>query len=112
MLPRSHRLNSRHDFQKVYAHGKFFSAGIILLNCKANELQITRIGYVVSKKVSLNATVRNNIRRKLRELTRKRLPEITPGYDVIITFHAKPDTSREAIATALEKVLRKSNLLH
>lgn len=72
---------------------------------------MTRVGFTVSKRVG-KAHVRNLVRRRLREATRACLPDIAPGFDVVIisrpALAAQPFT---ALAAALAQQLRHARLL-
>jgi len=48
-----------------------------------NELEYSRFGFVVSKRLG-KATQRNKLKRRMRELVRVRVPVIKPGYDIVI----------------------------
>ena len=52
---------------------------------------MTRIGFTVSKRVG-KAHVRNHVKRVLREVVRSHLPQLRPGFDIVII-------SRPALAT-------------
>lgn len=88
MLPYTFRLNKEHDIKKTLASKK--SSGSRLITCKfsRNDLQHSRIGFIVSNKVSKLATKRNKLKRQMRASVEKHLAEIKNGYDII--FIAKP----------------------
>ena len=48
----------------------------------------SRFGFIVSQKVAKKANQRNLVKRRIREVVRKELGRIRPGYDVVII--AKP----------------------
>jgi ribonuclease P protein component len=62
----------------------------------------TRIGFSVSRRVG-GAVVRNRVKRRLREIVRKRLSHVAPGWDIVITARA---SAAEAEYGALEEDLR------
>jgi ribonuclease P protein component len=63
-----------------------------------------RIGFSVSRRVG-NAVVRNRVKRRLREIVRKRLSHVAPGWDIVITARA---TAAEAEYGALEEDVRET----
>jgi ribonuclease P protein component len=56
---------------------------LLVLTAVSNGGSVTRVGFTVSKRVG-KAHVRNHVKRVLREVVRKYLPQICPGYDVVI----------------------------
>ena len=72
MLPSKYRLKKRIAFNATYRTGQSFHKNGITVFCgkkKKNE-EITKIGFVVSKKVHKRAVKRNRIKRLMRESVR------------------------------------------
>lgn len=112
MLPISYRLTKRNDFQKVFENGKFFSIGSISLICAPNAQETSRIGFVVSKKVSKKAVDRNRIRRILREALRPMVTLLKPGMDAVIMYRGTDmHPEFDQMSRLLSQLLKKSNLL-
>jgi ribonuclease P protein component len=96
-LHRSHRLKRRQDFSVVYKKGQRTTSVYLTLRVLRMPLPQaeqafaktvpTRIGIVVSQKVSKRAVVRNRIKRQLRAIVSLLLPEFATGWDVIIAVH-------------------------
>ena len=84
MLPKKNRLKKRRDFESVFRKGKGFRENFLFLKKNKNNLHQTRFGFIVGKRVSPKATVRNKIRRRLSSLVQKRLAKIKNGFDVIL----------------------------
>jgi len=84
MLPKLNRLKKKKDFETVFKEGKGFKEDFLYLKFKRSKFKKSRFGFVTSKKFSQKATIRNEIKRKLRELIRIKLPEIKTGIDGII----------------------------
>ena len=77
----------------------------------ADEPGYTRVGFSVSRRVG-GAVVRNRVKRRLREVMRRMLADIAPGYDLVVT--ARPDAANTPIATLdqeLRALLRRARLL-
>src|SRR5207237_138553 len=70
-LGKDERLRRRPDYLHVQGTGAKVSSDSLIALALKNERSITRLGLTVSSKVG-NAVVRNRIRRRLRELYRKR----------------------------------------
>lgn len=65
MLPKIYRLTKKKDFDAVYQMGKSVRSGLLAGKYLPNGLANSRFGFVVSKKISNKAVVRNKIRRRL-----------------------------------------------
>ena len=84
MLAKQHRLQKDKEFESVFMRGKASSGKFLFLKLKRNNLQISRFGFIIGKKISKKATVRNKIKRQLREIVRKNLNNIKSGFDVVV----------------------------
>ena len=84
MLSKANRLRLKKDFEKVFKQGKGFQQGFLFLKIIENDLGKTRFGFIVSKKISNKAVVRNKVKRQLREIIRKQLDQIKQGFDIVI----------------------------
>jgi len=82
MMKKEHRLRSNEDFKKVYRNGKNYWNRNIVLYVMENELDYSRIGFSVSKKIG-NSVVRNKVKRRMREICRLNFLNIEDGYDII-----------------------------
>ena len=91
-----HRLRENAAFGRVRRRGRSWSSPLLALNAAHNELEVTRCGFVVSRRVG-NAVLRNRVRRRLREIVRRRLGALPRGWDLV--FSARPAA---AAATYLE----------
>lgn len=75
-----------------------------------NSLPYSRFGFSVSKRVG-KATVRNRVRRRLREAVRHERTDIAPGWDVV--FIARPPIAAATyaeIAAGVRDLLRQAGL--
>ncbi len=103
-LSKEHRLKRRQDFQDVYKSGRRRSSSSLTLRAlrqrqsPANTKEVklrnspknkpaTRFGISISQKVSKKAVVRNRIKRQLRAAIRHLLPNISPGWLVVVVVH-------------------------
>lgn len=112
MLPIKNRLKKKSDFERVFKKGIGRKDDNLLLKTLKNNLETSRFGFVVSKKISNKAVVRNKIRRILREIIKKKLPEIKTGLDVI--FIANPSCKTKdfwEIEAAVKELLYRADMI-
>ncbi|NEP09856.1 MAG: ribonuclease P protein component [Symploca sp. SIO2C1] len=101
-LPQAHRLKHWRDFKAVYQQGIRRSGRHLTLrglpqhtkavDNAAQKTSIgmdkgkppTRIGISISQKVSKKAVVRNRIKRQVRAALRHLLPQILPGWQLVV----------------------------
>ncbi len=69
------------QFQAVYDGGRTWANKHIVLKVMRNELEISRYGFTVSRRVG-KAVARNRVKRRLREIVRG--TGLKPGWDFII----------------------------
>ncbi len=82
-FPKTLRLTRRSQFLDVQGRGAKVTVEPLLALALKNQVGFTRLGLTVSSKVG-NAVVRVRIRRRLRELFRKRRHELPPGLDLVL----------------------------
>lgn len=83
MLTSPHRILETKDFQRVFRKGRSVFDPLFLLRYMRRNEQTSRFGFVVSTKVSKKAVLRNKIKRRLREITRKEPLFLKNGYDYV-----------------------------
>ena len=112
MLPRENRLVRKPDFEKVKEKGKKFQSNLFGLLVFPNEEEISRFGFVISKKLSKRAVKRNRVKRILREQVRMILFKIIPGFDVVfLGKKALLESSSGEVGLEVKRLLRKASLL-
>ena len=85
MLSKNHRLTKNKDFETVFKKGKSIKKGFLLFKVLTNNLKNSRFGFVVSKKISNRAVVRNRIRRVIRSVVLKEMDNFRDkNIDVVI----------------------------
>lgn len=103
-LPKERRLPAK-PFEKVFKKGKNWQTsflGLKALKLK-NSLSATRFGWVVGLKVSKKAVQRNKLRRQLKAVVYELLPEIKPGFDIIVL--AKPSALNQNYAELKKEMI-------
>lgn len=83
MLSKQNRLRKKSDFDNVFKRGKPFKSGSLLVKIIKNNLEISRFGFIVSKKVSKKAVERNKIKRWLSGVTMGVQKDIKQGFDIV-----------------------------
>lgn len=110
-LPKSRRLAKRPEFVRVYENGRKHFSRYAVLFFAGNDLQNSRIGITVTKKVG-KANIRNRLKRWTREVYRRqREPLGLDARPLDIVVNVKPaavestfqDFSRD-LTKALERV--------
>lgn len=77
--------------------------GVQIVSLK-NNLEVARFAFIVPTKVDKRATVRNRIKRLLREQVRKFMPQLPIGRDVVIiarTYDEKVYSQSDSLLSAL-----------
>src|SRR5438093_8212498 len=97
------RLRRKSEFMAVYRKGRAWSNDVLVVRALRNDLEHSRVGFSVSRKVG-GAVVRNRVRRRLREIFRS--VSVQPGWDLVII--ARPASAqipsmrlRDALSSAL-----------
>lgn len=109
MLQKKFRLTKKSDFQKVLKEGKKVSGRCYVLSVLTDpSLEFSKIGVIVSNKISKKATERNRIKRLLREAVRKGFHNIKKkSLLVFIAKGAVLGVSGEEIAKEVKYLLDK-----
>jgi len=111
MLAKRNRLKRKRDFERVFKKGQGFKQGFLYLKIKENSLKSSRFGFIVSKKFSPKATIRNKIKRRLRELVKIKLPEIKKGIDAIIVVMPGAENEFQKLRDTLDKLFKKAKII-
>jgi len=110
MLPEINRLKKEKDFKDIFDKGKGFKQDSLYLKIKNNDLEFSRFGFVISKKVSKKAVVRNKIKRRLREILKAKLPNIKKGIDGIIVVNPGVNDNFTDLEEVINKLFKKAGL--
>ena len=112
MLPKENRLKLKKDFEIVFKKGKSFSQDILFLKVLENDSNIKRFGFIVSRKISKKAVIRNKVKRRLREAVGTRLKEARSGVDCVLV--ALPGIEKRVfvdIKKSVDKLFEKANII-
>ncbi|MBI4435777.1 ribonuclease P protein component [Candidatus Uhrbacteria bacterium] len=112
MLPQAHRLRLEKDIKTLFARGKSVFGSLVGIKFRANALPVSRFAVVAGVKVSKKAVVRNRLKRQVRAVVHEVLPQISPGYDVLLFLKPQAiDKPFEAIQKEVLAGLKKARLL-
>jgi ribonuclease P protein component len=115
MLPKENRLTRSRDFDRLYRKGQRIKIGELLIFYQPNRFSVTRLGFVVSKKVAAKASRRNYLKRVLRAAFAALPSSLKISYDMIVSITRdpatlnpakKPFTSFQTAALELESKLK------
>jgi ribonuclease P protein component len=119
MLGNSERLHARHrmtaanDFATLKAQGRAFRGLHCLLVVHPVPGEVTRVGFVASKRGVGGAVDRNRARRRLREIVRRRWPRVpATGYLLMfVAYRSAPTAPHQDLASDVERVLAAAGAL-
>ena len=86
-------LKENRVFRRLYAKGKSAVGPAMVLYCRKNGGQTSRLGFTVGTKLG-HAVVRNRVRRRLREIYRLNEDKLLPGYDIVVVARVRAVHSR------------------
>ncbi|MDD5098582.1 MAG: ribonuclease P protein component [Candidatus Pacebacteria bacterium] len=112
MLSQENRLKKKKEFEAVFKGGRIVRGNSFFLKFLDNGTNRTKIGFVVSKKVSKKAVERNKVKRRLREATREKKDDIDKGLSiVIVALPVIKDLSFEEIKKETDVLFKKGGLI-
>jgi len=104
-------LTSTTDFERVRRFGKSYAHPFIVLIALPNEMDKSRFGVSAGRSIG-KAVQRNRAKRILRETIRPLIPNIAPGWDLVILARKPMANARfDEIGSALNSLLSKAELL-
>jgi ribonuclease P protein component len=107
-MPKQERLTKRAQYTSVYREGKSWADSLLVMRALPNGLDLSRCGLAVSRKVG-KATVRNRVRRRLREILRLTL--LKPGWDIVfIARMPAADASYAELKKSVEYLVSRARL--
>lgn len=110
-MQRKFRLTRSTDFKRVRRTGKSYAHPFVVLVVQASEAPRVRVGVTAGRSVG-GAVQRNKAKRLLREALRPLLPQLIPGWDLVLI--ARPAlllSTLQEIRQALTNLLRRAQVL-
>lgn len=105
------RIRKNMEFKDIYKHGKNYWNRNLILYVKKNDLNETRVGYTITKKIG-NAVVRNKLRRRMKEIYRLNFHNIKEGYDLVfIAKRSLKDISYKELEGSMKHIMSIAKLL-
>lgn len=83
MLAKKHRLTKKKDFDAVFKGAKSVKEGFLVAKVLRHNTKESRFGFIVSKKISNKATVRNLVKRRLRKAVEDSIQGVAVGVDIV-----------------------------
>lgn len=112
MLAQKYRLVKRLDFDLVFKNGKKAFNRLFFVRFAPNNLENSRFAVVISNKISKKATVRNRLRRQVREIIRLNLDKFEQNTDAIVNILAPAlESDYETLDKELLDVFKKSKII-
>lgn len=100
-----------HLFRRAYAKGKSAVTPTVVLYARKNGQGFNRLGLTVGTKVG-KATVRNRVRRRLKESYRLREGTVKTGYDLVVVARSAAAGARfDLLNRHLASLLKRLELL-
>jgi len=104
-------LQKDRDFRKVYRHRNSMANRLLIIYIRENQEEYNRVGFTVSKKVG-KATIRNRVKRRMKESYRKQQDRVKPGHDLVfIARDTAANSSMAEIESAMMHLLRKKKMI-
>ncbi len=106
-----HLLRNSADIRLVFKEGKRVSCPLFTLLYRRNDLDRTRVGVVVGKKLG-GAVARNRSKRRFRELGRLSLERLPGGLDLLVLPKRESVTEpARGLRESWQAVLRRAHLV-
>ncbi len=108
-MQRRSRLTGSPRFSQIHQEGSSAANRLLVIRFLANDLDYSRFGFLVSKRIG-NAAVRNKVKRRLREAVRSN--QVKAGWDAL--FIARKGSERanfRDLRQAATNLLRRSSLV-
>ncbi len=77
------RLRNDTDIKTLFSRGKSVFDICLGIKFRKNNLAFSRFAVVVGTKVSKKAVIRNRIKRRIRAIVEKQIPNLQKGFDVM-----------------------------
>ena len=108
-MVRGSYLTKTEQYALVYRGGSSWVDRLVVMKVLPSNLDLTRCGFSVSRRVG-SAVVRNRVKRRLREILR--LTPLPPGWDIVFIARPKVAAARYVnIEKSVRDLLSRAGLL-
>lgn len=109
-MQRRFRLRRSTDFESLRRDGRQWHHPLAILVINPNRRPESRFGFSASRHIG-KATVRNRVKRLLREAVRKKIDAVQPGWDCLfIARRAAVEADYREIESAVTQLLCRANV--
>ena len=113
MLKKENRIRLKNHFDQVFKRGSSFYYKILGVKICDNNLEYSRLGVIVSTKVSKKAVRRNQLKRIIRDFFQDNIEKIKNSKDVIvIALPEIENKEKNEINEVLFNAFKKMNLIN
>lgn len=84
MLARKYSLAKDKDIQLVFKKGQIYFSPFFNIKILKNNQQNSRFCVIVSTNISKKAVIRNKLKRQLKAIIYKKIPQLQGNYDCVI----------------------------
>jgi ribonuclease P protein component len=110
-VKRKFRLTRETDFKRVRRYGKSYAHPLVVLIAHPNGLNFSRFGISAGGYLG-SAIQRNKAKRLIREVIRLKIPNIQPGWDIlVISRRALINAEFVDVQTALSTLAQQAGVL-
>ncbi|MBI2868908.1 MAG: ribonuclease P protein component [Chloroflexi bacterium] len=97
------------QYASVYSKGRSWSDSLIVMKALPNNLEHSRCGLSVGRRVG-NAVIRNRVKRRLREILRP--TPLAPGWDIVFVARARAgEADYHRLRESVSRLLGRAGLL-
>ncbi|HCB48346.1 MAG: hypothetical protein AMJ56_09635 [Anaerolineae bacterium SG8_19] len=109
-MHRRFRLRRSTDFELLRRDGRRWHHPLAILVINPNGQPMSRFGFSASRHIG-KATVRNRVKRLLREVVRKKIDAIQPGWDCLfVARNPAVEADYHEIESAVTQLLCRANV--
>ncbi len=116
MLSKSHRINTKQEFDLIFKRGRKFTGKYFLIYVLTNppapivSQNLPKFGIIASKKVG-SAVVRNHAKRIMREVVMADMKRFKKDFAaVIVTFGSLAEVDLNTVQPEAEKIFQQAQL--